>query len=685
MKKKIDKKKLNEHINLWMPLLLAIPLMIVEMIAMFGGLEVPIGYSWYVFAAAGITIFYFGRQYYLWSFHEIFKLKRIGMSTLITISTWVAFFYSTYLLIDQTITLVNTGINPHIMTFFEVGATIIAIVNLGEFISAYIKSKSQKDIDQIFKLQNNNAYKFNPNTKSFELVETKTLVIGDLIQVRKGEKFPIDGIIKNNVTEVDESLLTGEVLPVVKKIGDKVISGSINLGSPVQLTVSSTYDNSFIQKIVQNVKNMDESKVAVARMVDKVSKWFTPVILLCGVLAFLLQVYVPNILDISSATGLFGNVHLAGLNEPWQRGLYFFIATISISCPCALGIAAPLAVLVGVGKGAKNGIIFNNAEAFEKIKKINAIAFDKTGTLTEGKLKVSNVYGNKENLSIIFRMEEVSLHPLAKSFIEYCNENKIKPSDRKLELLEKAGLGIIEEKNKFIVCSLQHALDNKFSFAKDLEKVLQQIETEKQKSFLVRTIVIFAKAKKVENIIVFEDQIRSDAKKCIQAFKKENIEVYMITGDNFDNAKVVANELGIDNFYAQVKPDEKASIIKGIQDQKKSVAYVGDGINDLIALQQSDLSFSMSADNDAAKSISDVTLVDLNIANIYKSIYLTKQTRYGIISNLIWAFAYNIVTVPLAILGFIPAIIGVYIMAISDITVNLNSWALKSMKIKTVK
>ncbi|MEG2974446.1 MAG: cation-translocating P-type ATPase, partial [Malacoplasma sp.] len=667
-------------------LLLSIPIMIIEMVSMFySGLHLPIGYKWYVFICAAVVIFYFGRSYYLWSFHEIFKLRRIGMATLITISTWLSFFYSTYILIDETIQFVKFNNVMHIMSFFEIGTTIIAIVNLGEFISMKIKNKSQKDIDQIFKLQVDKSFKFDYQTKTFIEIDTKNLKIGDLVQIKKGARIPIDGIVTQNSTEVDESLLTGEATPIVKQINDKVISSSINIGSPFILKVLTTFDNSFIQKIINNVKTMEEQKIKSTRIVDIVSKWFTPIILLCGVLAFLLQMFVPNILDISNGSGLFGNVELSGFDEKWERGLYFFIATISISCPCAIGIAAPIAILVGVGKGAKNGILFSNAETFEKIKKINVIAFDKTGTLTEGKLKVSDFYGNVENLKIISKIEKVSLHPLAKSLVKYCEENNIVETKEDFIIDEIVGVGLFANKDKYIICSLNFAINKKIKIHSSIKEDFDRILNMHGDSSLLKTIIVFVKKDIVENIIIFQDNIRDDAKKIIAALQKKNIEICIISGDSASNVEHVANYLNIKKYFSNVDPSRKAAIIKEMQNENKKVAYVGDGINDLIALQQADLSFSMTHDNDAAKSIADINLMDLNIANIYKSIYLTKQTRCAIITNLLWAFGYNIVVVPLAILGFIPAIVGVYIMAISDITVNLNSLIFKTMKIKSIK
>lgn len=682
----IKRKTIIEQINLWIPLLLSIPLMIIEMIAMFySKLHLPIEYKWYVFVCAAIVIFYFGRTYYLWCFHEIFKLKKIGMSTLITISTWLSFFYSTYILISETIQYAHSVPQQHIMTFFEIGATIIAIVNLGEFISMKIKSRSQKDIDQIFKLQVDKSLKFNDKSKSFIEVETKDLEIGDLIQIHKGAKIPIDGIVTQNNTEVDESLLTGEALPVIKNINDKVISSSINIGAPFILRVSTKFNDSFIQKIIHNVKSMEDSKTKSSKIVDKVSKWFTPIILLCGVLAFLLQMFVPNILSLSNGSGLFGNVNLEGFNEPWERGLYFFIATISIACPCAIGIAAPIAILVGVGKGAKNGILFSNAETFEKIKKINVIAFDKTGTLTEGKLKVEHFYGDKSNLDIILKIEQNSLHPLAKSLVQYCEEKKVIVSAKKLIINEIAGIGLLANNNQYIVCSLKYAIEQRYKIANQIKKDFDSLMKSINDESFFRTLIVFVEKDIILNIIVFQDNIRSDAKKIISALQKKRIEICIISGDNQNNVKYVANTLGIEKYFFEVKPEEKASIIKNMQLENKHVAYVGDGINDLIALQQADLSFSMTHDNEAAKSIADINLIDLNIANIYKTIYLTKQTRWAIITNLLWAFGYNIAVVPLAILGFIPAIVGVYIMAISDITVNLNSLIFKAIKVKKIK
>ncbi len=682
-------KKYSEFINMIIPLLLSVPLMVIEMITMISGIHLPLYYDWLAFAIATIVIFYFGKEYYKWCIIEIFKYKSIGMSTLITLSTSVSYVYSTYLLIYKTVIFARTGNLPHIMSFYEVGATIIAIVNAGEYIAKKIRDKSNQDINNLSLLLVPKAILFNENKNTYEEVDSSALKINDLVYVKKGTKIPIDGVIYDKPTDVDEALLTGETKSVYKNVGDRVIGGTINLSTDILIIVKSLQTNSILSSIINNVKKIENSKNKTQRMIDIVAKFFTPVIILSAILAFLLQMFVPNILDISNNSGLFGNVNLDWINgNTWeiraQKGLYFFIATLTISCPCALGIASPLASLIGISKGAKNGIIFNNSEVFEKIKRINKVVFDKTGTLTTGNLKVSKIIGSTNNLNKIYEMEKISFHPLAKAIVNYCiNNNYVKKSNKELSynFEEIAGVGVYDKKNNEYICSLKYAFENNFKFENNMEKDYKKYIDSFSNTQLLQVIVVYVKNKMIKNIIFLEDEVREDAIFVIEKFRKMKIDIAMITGDSKENAYNIGNKLNINEIYYEISPNKKANIIKDMQKDNKQIVYVGDGINDLEALKQSDLSFSITQDNESAKSVADVNLVYLNINSIYKAIVIAKQTRIAIITNLIWAFGYNLITVPLAILGFIPAIVGVYIMMLSDITVNINSLIFKFIKV----
>lgn len=690
-------KKTKDLINLIVPLCLALPLMIIEMVSMIVGTHLPLYYDWIAFVIATVVIFYFGKEFYKWCFLEIVKYKTVGMSTLVTISTFVSYVYSTYLLIYKTVIFANTGSSPHIMSFYEVGSTIIAIVNAGEYIAGKIRDKSNQDINKLSNLLVPKALLFNKKTNSYTEIETSKLKIGDVVFVKKGTKIPIDGKVIDKPTEVDESLLTGESQSILKNIGDKVIGGSINLSNDFLMDVVSLQTNSILNSIIENVKKIENSKNKTQRIVDVVAKFFTPTIILCAILAFLLQVFVPDILTISNNAGLFGNVNLDWINGDndtsvkIRKGLYFFIATLTISCPCALGIAAPLASIIGISKGAKNGIIFNNSEVFERIKKINKIVFDKTGTLTTGNLQIVKVIGDVNNLKKIYEMEKISFHPLSKAIVKYCVDNKYNVNNTQetnANFVEIAGVGIFDKTNNEYVCSLNYALKNNYQIHPSIVDEYNKYSEYLKQNKSLQTIVVYLKNNMILNILYLEDEIRKDALFVINKFKKMKIDVAIVTGDNLDNANYIASKLNIKEVYANVSPGQKANIIKQMQEpnnhknKHNQIAYVGDGINDLGALKQADLSFSITNDNESAKAVADVNLVYLNINSIYKTIVIAKQTRIAIITNLLWAFGYNVITVPLAILGFIPAIVGVYIMMLSDITVNINSLVFKTIKVK---
>ena len=677
-------KMIKELLFLIIPLLLAIPLMITEMIMMIGNLHVDnIIYDWIAFLLASVVIFVFGYVYYKYCFLEIFKWKQLGMNTLITLGVFSGYLYSVYLLIYKTVVFVNNQKVLNIMSFFEVSATIIAIVNVGEYISLKIKNKSNQDINNLSKLLIPTANLYDQKTGDYKEVKTDSLQVNDFVYVLKGTKIPIDGIVYNNAIEVDESLLTGEANAVYKNVGDKVIGGSINLSNDFVLKVTTTNNNSVINSIIENVKKIDEQKNKTQKVIDKVAKWFTPIIIFCAVLAFLLQIIAPNLLSFSNNLGFFGNINLDWINGDneiavrAQKGLYFFIATLTISCPCALGIAAPLANIIGVSKGAKNGILFNNATIFEKINKLNMVVFDKTGTLTTGKLKVDKVIGDLKNLSIIYQMQKISFHPLAKAFVKYYLENNQEHSKiENCKYLEIPGVGIKDDKNNYLICSYYYAKKNMFEISSLILDKFNEYNNSLNEDNL-QTISVFVKNNQIVNFIYYSDEIRVDAIKVINKFKASKIDVAILTGDSQKNADYVAKKLNINLVYANCCPSDKKQIIERLQQDKKVVGYIGDGINDLEALKQADFSFSITNENEIAKSVSDVNLIYLNINNVYNAIRIAKQTRINIITNLIWAFGYNVIAVPLAILGFIPAIIGVYIMMVSDVTVNLNSLIFK--------
>ncbi|MEJ3549944.1 cation-translocating P-type ATPase [Ureaplasma parvum] len=659
-------------------LLISIPLMVFEMLFMFkSNLILSIDgyfiYGWIVFVLSIFIVFGLGFSFFKGAFFEVFKWKKPGMSLLVVISTCVAFIYSTYSLISNTIIY-----EPKLHGFFETACMIIATMSVGQLVSDRIKLKANQDLQSLNNLQVKKYNSYDLNTKQVSEKVVFQAKINEYALVKKGEIVPLDGVLYSQIAEVDESSLTGEARPILKTINNDIIAGSINVGDNFIFKITKLYNDSTIKKIINGVNQIASSKPKIQVVADKISLWFTPFILLMAILAFLLQAFVPSIQELPIA---FLNLH--GSNNDsnlYEKAAYVAVSVLVISCPCAFAIAVPLAVLIGAGHGAKSGITFNNSNIFEKIKKVNAIAFDKTGTLTYGKLQLKQVIGNDQFLDLIYQMELISLHPLAKSFVTYAIINNIVMSTKLIDIKEVAGVGIIAKDvdgNIYELTSEHYANENQFDFS----LINQKSSTSTN---LLASNIIFSINKKVQSILVFEDEIRADAYETIKVLHENNIETYMITGDSFNVAQKIAKELGIKHFYAQVKPEEKANIIKKIQNDQKTVMYVGDGINDLLALKQANVSISIGETNKATNAVADISLIKPDILNIYKVIKLTKITKMFIVSSLLWAFGYNLIFIPLALIGIIPPFISVLIMTTSDIAVVLNSLIFRLLKMRLV-
>ncbi|WP_051675915.1 heavy metal translocating P-type ATPase [Ureaplasma canigenitalium] len=661
-------------------MIISLPLMVFEMWFMFDTpswltIDQRIIYGWIVCAFSIVVIFGLGYSYFKNAFFEIFKWKKPGMNILIVLSTLSAFIYSTYLLIKITIDKQTTGHG-----FYETACMIIATMSVGFLVNDKIKLKANQDVKSLNDLQIKEYHFYDPVTKEVSTKKVFIAQIGDYCLVKKGEGIPLDGKLVSDSCEVDESSLTGEARPILKQVNDELIAGAINIGNPFIMQITKRFADSTIKKIINGVNKIANDKPKLMQIADKIAMIFTPIILLFAILGLLLQLYVPslhnvNFLNLSHNNHINGNIDSYAATV--DKAVYVFIAVLVISCPCAFGIAIPLSVLIGAARAAKNGIVYNNSQIFEKIKKINAVCFDKTGTLTHGKLVLDKVVGDYDYLSVMNSMEQVSIHPLAKAFVNYAQRNDIKPDESVTNIEEIAGVGIVAKKDNdtFHMISYKYARENGFIFDVDLTDEIKNQDA-------LYSYVCLAKNKIVKTILIFVDQIREDAYETIKWLNSNGIKTYMITGDQYGAAKYIANKLNIKEFFYEVKPDEKQHIIKKIQDEGNVVMYVGDGINDLLALKQSDLSVSIGVHNKAVNAVSDINLLNPDIVNIIKIIQTTKYTRRFMISSLLWAFGYNIIFIPLAIVGIIPAFIAVFIMATSDIAVVLNSLIFKLMRIR---
>lgn len=688
VKNKWDKKKIFDLVRLILAFCLTIPL-IIEHILMFFDLqqhEWKNIFEWYSLFATVIVQFGFGYQFYIYAYEEVFKYKKIGMSTLIVLSSTISFIWSLGLfatLQSGNNLDFNNDMHSDYLSFFEVGASITAFALLGEYVSDFLHKNVNNDIHALIKLQVDKAFLYNQKTKQTIEINASEIKIGDLLLVRNNHKIPVDGKLISKSSYVNETILTGEAKPVYKTKNNELFAGTINLGHNIIIQANVHNNDTVLSSIINKVNEIQDAKPDIQKIVDKIAKWFTPMVLVLASVAFVINFFfgydIQQFLKVNEWTVV---PHFAEQNTlnyvtiNILSSIFFSIAMIAIACPCALGLATPLAIAIGLGVASKNNIVFNTKEIFEKIKNINAIAFDKTGTLTIGKLQVVHSTDKQfKYKDIVYTLESQSIHPLADSLVNYLARHEASLLKFK-NLKEEIGFGIKAtiDNHVYVISSKQKLLEQNYKLS-----VKQSVKKDDA------TEIALTKDNDIVAIYQLKDKLNPNAKEVIRYLHKNNIETYIITGDNESNAIAIAKQTGIKKYFANVKPEQKGKIIEEIQSQNKSVAYVGDGINDLIALKQSNLAISISITNESAKDVSDLNIANGDIMNIYKAIKITKLTRRAIIYNIIWAFAYNSITIPLAFFGIVPMIVAPIAMGFSDVSLILNTLFYRELMKRNVK
>lgn len=645
-KEKVDIFKKDKFLII-LSSLLTFPLVLPMLFEPFGIHIMPA--PWIQLLLATPVQFYVGARFYKSAWGAI-KAKTGNMELLVAIGTSAAYGLSLYLLF-----LKNT---PHL--YFEGSAVIITLVLLGKYFEARAKKQTSAAISALQKLQPAIARV----QRAGQEIEFKIedLQLKDLVIIKPGERIPVDGEIVKGVTQVDESLITGESLPIDKKEKDSVVSGSINGDGVILVLVKALGSETVLSRIIRMVEDAQAVKAPIQRLVDKVSAYFVPTVILIAIFTIVL-------------TGLFsGN---------WEIGIINGVAVLVIACPCALGLATPTSIMVGTGVAAKAGILIKDAEALEVAHSVTTVAFDKTGTLTEGKPSLSKLFtfdkSENEILAILAAIQSGSEHPLAKAIL---NEAKIKNISFSPATSIKAlpGRGLEAEVNgvKYLIGSkkvlgeLGMSDDKITSLAQDRENSGETV------SFLISTA-----DKKVLALFSFKDSIKTSAAKTIQSLKSLGIKTVMLTGDNKGSAALVAKTLGIDYVRAEILPQDKAAIVQEFKARGEIVAMVGDGINDAPALAAADVGFAMSTGTDVAMHSAGITLMRGNPLLIADAISVSRRTYTKIKQNLFWAFIYNVIGIPLAAFGYLNPVIAGAAMAFSSVSVVTNSLLLRRWKAST--
>jgi len=613
---------------------------------------------------ASIVQFYLGAGFYkgMWS---SLRMRSFNMDSLVAIGTSAAYFYSVFFYftyVIQNSSLIGLGGEKIPELYFETSALLITFVLLGKWLEVRAKGQSNDAIRKLMSLQAKSAHLI----VNGEIIEKPIEQIKhrDILLVRPGETVPLDGQITKGDSNIDESMVTGESMPVAKKVGNTVIGATINQTGSFEFSVTKIGSETMLSQIIRMVEEAQNSKAPIQALADKISNWFVPAVIIIAMLTFLTWFFV--------------------LGSSFSFALMAFTAVLVIACPCALGLATPTAIMVGTGKGASAGVLIKGGEPLEAARRINTIVFDKTGTLTNGKPVVTDIIsfnGKKENdiLQIVASLERDSEHPLAKAIIADADNKKIS----KLEVngfQSRSGKGITGA-----IKGEQYYFGNKLLASekineRELIKVSGQLEAFENQG---KTVMLLSNGKAVIGIIAVADTLKPNSKEVIKILSKMGLVVYMITGDNKRTAAAIASELGIENVLAEVLPQDKAAKIKELQESDLCVAMVGDGINDAPALAQSDLGIAMGNGTDIAMETSGIVLVKNDLSDVITAIQLSRETVNKIKQNLFFALAYNVVGIPIAArvfagLGLIlrPELAGMA-MALSSVSVVTNSLTLR--------
>jgi len=595
-------------------------------------------------------IFISGKRFYkiFWTNLKHFSFE---MNSLVAIGTGAAYSYSVVATLFPNLIRIGNNVQ-HV--YFETAAVIIVLITMGKLLEARAKNKTGGAIKKLLELKPKEATVLIDGEEKRIILEL--LTIGSIVIIKPGEKIPADGIVITGASVVDESMLTGESIPVEKNIGSQVIGGTINKNGTFNYEITALGDNSVLGQIIKLVEEAQSSKAPIQQLADKVSSIFVPTVILISIVTFTAWMFYAESNNLSIA-------------------LINFVAVLIIACPCALGLATPTAIMVGTGLGAEKGILIKNGESLEVAYKIDTIIFDKTGTITEGTPSVTDIIpiniSEEELISLSASLEKKSEHPIAAAIIEH-GENLGLIFNEIDSFQSHPGLGITAMINNDTVVLGNKKLMSQFSV--NLSEVLVKYE---ELSSQGKTVIFCAVNGELAGILAIEDPIKSNSKEAVAKIKKLGLNVFMLTGDNEKTANAIAKRVGIENVFAGVLPNQKAEKVKELQNLGRTVAMVGDGINDSPALVTADLGIAIGTGTDIAIESSDITLINGNLNGVVEAIKLSKKTIQTIKQNLFWAFIYNIIGIPLAALGFLNPMIGALAMSLSSVSVISNSLRLK--------
>lgn len=616
--------------------------------------------NWLLFVLATPVQFYVGGQYYRNAYHAL-RNGSANMDVLIAMGTSAAYFYSIAILLGW--------VNDHV--YFETAAVIITLVRLGKFLEARAKGRTSEAIKKLMGLQARTA-RITRNNQELE-VPIEEVTIGDIVLVRPGEKIPVDGVIIEGHTSVDEAMLTGESMPVEKRPGDAVIGATLNLNGFIRFEATHVGKETVLAQIIRLVEEAQGSKAPIQKLVDRVAAIFVPAVIGIAVVTFLVWYFLIP-LPADAQTGLF------------TRAMVNMVAVLVIACPCALGLATPTAVMVATGRGAEIGVLIRNSEALERAARVNRVVLDKTGTITRGQPGVTDLIplyppqsGSQnekwEWLKFAASAEQVSEHPLAQAIVAEAGNRELKLTQpQSFKAVTGHGIQAEVEGHQVWVGSPRWEVFQNISL-NGIQSMIADLERS------AKTVILVSVDGVPKGVIGIADKIKEGSKEAVEEFHRLGLKVTLLTGDNRRTAEAIAAQIGVDDVRAEVLPDGKAEQVKELQSQGNVVAMIGDGINDAPALAQADVGIAIGTGTDIAMATAPITLISGDLRAAVRAIRLARRTLKTIQQNLFWAFFYNTILIPAAAAGFLNPMLAAAAMAFSSVFVVSNSLRLRRVRL----
>ncbi|HDJ3072139.1 TPA: copper-translocating P-type ATPase [Staphylococcus aureus] len=640
----------HKLIKLIISAVLSLPLLMLMFVHLFN-MHIPALFTnpWFQFILATPVQFIIGWQFYVGAYKNL-RNGGANMDVLVAVGTSAAYFYSIYEMIRW---LNGSTTQPHL--YFETSAVLITLILFGKYLEARAKSQTTNALGELLSLQAKEARILKDGNEV--MIPLNEVHVGDTLIVKPGEKIPVDGKIIKGMTAIDESMLTGESIPVEKNVDDTVIGSTMNKNGTITITATKVGGDTALANIIKVVEEAQSSKAPIQRLADIISGYFVPIVVGIALLTFIVWITLVT----------------PGTFEP---ALVASISVLVIACPCALGLATPTSIMVGTGRAAENGILFKGGEFVERTHQIDTVVLDKTGTITNGRPVVTDYHGDDQTLQLLATAEKDSEHPLAEAIVNYAKAKQLTLTDT-TTFKAVPGHGIEATIDHHILVGNRKLMaDNDISLPKHISDDLTHYEQDG------KTAMLIAVNYSLTGIIAVADTVKDHAKDAIKQLHDMGIEVAMLTGDNKNTAQAIAKQVGIDTVIADILPEEKAAQIAKLQQQGKKVAMVGDGVNDAPALVKADIGIAIGTGTEVAIEAADITILGGDLMLIPKAIYASKATIRNIRQNLFWAFGYNIAGIPIAALGLLAPWVAGAAMALSSVSVVTNALRLKKMRLE---